>query len=185
MFLMTEINATNPGRPQPGEYNSYYDRYISLVTGGNILDILDEQRRKMVLLLSGRSEADGNFRYAPGKWSVTELLGHINDAERIFAYRALRFARADTRPIDGFDQEPYVLNSGHNQCTLESLIEDFIAVRRASVSLFRNLSAEAWSRRGIASEKEISVRALAYLIAGHELHHRRILEEQYFKATAA
>jgi hypothetical protein len=178
-------NVINPGRPQPTEYDPYYDRYISLVTGDNILDILDDQRRKMVLLLSGRSEADGDLRYAPGKWTVKQLLGHINDAERIFACRALCFARADARPLNGFDQEPYVNGGDFDRCTLESLIEDFIAVRRASVALFRNLSPEAWQRRGVASEKEVSVRALAYLIAGHDLHHRRILEERYFRATAA
>jgi hypothetical protein len=173
------------GRPQPGEYAPYYDRYISLVPGDNILDVLDEERRKFVLLLSGRSEADGNFRYAPDKWTVKELLGHINDGERIFAYRALRIARGDQTPIEGFEQDDYVRNARFDRCSLEDLVEDYIAVRRATLSLFRNLDPEAWTRRGIANNNEVSVRAIAYSIAGHNLHHRSILEERYFEATAA
>ena len=173
------------GRPQTGEYAPYYDRYISLVKGDNILDILDDERRKFVLLLSGRSEEEGNFRYAPDKWTVKELLGHINDGERIFSYRALRIARGDQTPIEGFEQDDYVRNADFNARTLEEMVEDYIAVRRATVSLFRNLSPEAWTRRGIANNNEVTVRAIAYTIAGHDLHHRSILEERYFEATAA
>jgi hypothetical protein len=173
------------GRPQPGEYAPYYDRYISLVKGDNILDILDDERRKFVLLLSGRSEEEGNFRYAADKWTVKELLGHINDAERIFSYRALRIARGDQTPIEGFEQDDYVRNADFNARTLEEMVEDYIAVRRATVSLFRNLSQEAWTRRGTANNNEVTVRAIAYTIAGHDLHHRSILEERYFEATAA
>jgi len=128
---------------------------------------------------------DGNFRYAPDKWTVKELLGHINDAERIFAYRALRIARGDQTPIEAFEQDDYVRIAGFNRCSLESLVEDYIAVRRATMALLRNLDAEAWTRRGIANKNEVTVRALAYIIAGHNLHHRRILEERYFEATAA
>jgi hypothetical protein len=179
------MTTASIGRPQPGEYAPYYDRYISLVSGDNILDVLDDERRKFILLLSGRSEADGNFRYAPDKWSVKELLGHINDCERIFAYRALRIARGDQTPIEGFEQDDYVRNADFNRRTLEEMVEDYIAVRRATVSLFRNLPPEAWSRRGVANNNEVSVRAIAYSIAGHDLHHRRILEERYFEATAA
>jgi hypothetical protein len=173
------------GRPQSNEYAPYYDRYISLVSGDNILDILDDERRKFVLLLSGRSEEDGNLRYAPDKWTVKELLGHINDTERIFSYRALRIARGDQTPIEGFEQDDYVRNAAFNSRSLEEMVEDYIAVRRATVSLFRDLSPEAWTRRGVANNNEVSVRAIAYTIAGHDLHHRRILEERYFEATAA
>jgi hypothetical protein len=175
----------NPGRPQAGEYNPYYDRYISLVKGENILSILDDERRKFVLLLSGRSENDGNFRYAPDKWSVKELIGHLNDAERIFAYRALRISRGDQTSTEGFEQDDYVRNGPFNHCSLEELVEDYIAVRRATVSLFRSLQPDDWSRRGIANKNEVTVRALAWIIAGHDLHHRQILEERYFEATAA
>jgi hypothetical protein len=179
------MSTATIGRPQAGEYAPYYDRYISLVQGDNILEILDDQRRQFVLLMSGRSEDDGNFRYAPGKWTVKELLGHINDTERIFTYRALRIARGDQTPIEGFEQDDYVRNADFNARSLEDMVEDYIAVRRATLSLLRNLSPEAWTRKGIANNNEVTVRAIAYTLAGHDLHHRRILEERYFEATAA
>ena len=167
-------------RPQPGEYAPYYDRYISLVKGEDILDTLDQQRRQTMLLLSGRNDEDGDFRYAPDKWSAKEVLGHVCDTERVFAYRALRISRADATPMEGFEQDDYVRNGPFAQRPLADLVEDFIAVRRATLSLLRNLDEPAWSRRGVANKNEVTVRALAYTIAGHELHHRRILEEKYF-----
>ena len=167
-------------RPEPGEYNPYYDRYISLIPATDILGTLDAQRRQTLLLLSGRNEADGNFRYAPGKWSAKELLGHVCDTERIFAYRALRISRADQTPMEGFEQDDYVKNGPFAQMPLEELVEDYIAVRRATLTLFRNLTEPAWTRRAVANKHEVSVRALAYIIAGHEVHHRSILEERYF-----
>lgn len=179
------MTTASIGRPQPGEYAPYFDRYISLVKGDDILEILDEQRRQFLLLMSGRSEQDGNFRYAPGKWTVKELIGHVNDAERIFAYRALRIGRGDQTPLEGFEQDPYVQNAEFNARTLEDLIEDYIAVRRATLSLLRSFPPEAWKRTGTADNKPVTARALAYMIAGHDLHHRSILEERYFEATAA
>jgi len=172
--------AVPVARPEPGEYNPYYDRYVSLVPQGDILNTLEAQRRQMLLLLSGRDDADGNFRYAPGKWSVSEVLGHVCDTERIFAYRALRISRGDQTPIEGFEQDDYVKNGPFGREPLSEIIEDYIAVRRATLTLLRNLDEAAWMRKGTASQKEITVRALGYLIAGHELHHRRILEEKYF-----
>jgi hypothetical protein len=170
-------------RPQAGEYAPYYDRYISLIQhtaqNNDILAALEDQRRQTLLLLSGRTEADGDLRYAPDKWSVKELLGHVNDTERIMSYRALRIARHDATPIEGFEQDDYVRNSPFSRRPLSDLIEDYIAVRRATLSLFRNLDESAWTRRGKAADNEVTVRALAYIIAGHELHHRRILEEKY------
>jgi hypothetical protein len=168
-------------RPDPGEYAPYHDRYISLVEGSDILGTLDAQRRKMMLLLSGRDEADGDFRYAPDKWNAKEVLGHVCDTERIFAYRALRIARADRTPLEGFEQDDYVKHGRCARTPLADLVEDYIAVRRATITLFRNLEEDAWPRRGMANKNEVSVRALGYLIAGHELHHRRILEEKYFR----
>jgi hypothetical protein len=170
-------------RPQPGEYAPYYDRYISLVPGGDILETLDQQRRQTMLLLCGRDDEDGDFRYAPDKWSANEVLGHVCDTERIFAYRALRISRADATPLAGFEQDDYVRNGPFAQRPLADLVEDFIAVRRATLSLLRNLDEAVWMRRGIANKNEVSVRALAYIIAGHELHHRRILEEKYFATS--
>jgi uncharacterized damage-inducible protein DinB len=170
-------------RPQAGEYAPYYDRYISLVQGEDILNTLDEQRRQTMTLLCGRDDEDGDFRYAPGKWSAKEVLGHVCDTERVFAYRALRIARADATTLEGFEQDDYVRNGPFAQRPLADLVEDFIAVRRATLSLLRNLDEAAWTRRGVANKNEVTVRALAYIIAGHELHHRGILEERYFAAS--
>jgi uncharacterized damage-inducible protein DinB len=167
-------------RPQPGEYAPYYDRYISLVASSDILGTLDTQRRQTMILLSGRDERDGDYRYAPDKWNAKEVLGHVCDTERIFAYRALRIARGDATPLAGFEQDDYVKNGPFANAPLAEIIEDYIAVRRATLTLLRNLDETAWMRRGVASNNEVSVRALAYMIAGHELHHRRILEEKYF-----
>ena len=182
----TSSTAAAYVRPQPGEYAPYYDRYISLVhhnqtPGNDILAAFDDQRRQMLLLLCGRAEADGDLRYAPDKWSLKEVLGHINDTERIMSYRALRISRGDATPIEGYEQDDYVRNSPFAGRPLADLIEDYIAVRRATVSLFRNLDEAAWSRRGVANKNEVTVQALAYIIAGHELHHRRVLEEKYLK----
>ena len=168
------------GRPEPSEYAPYYDRYISLIPETDILGTLDAQRRQTLILLSGRDEADGDFRYAPEKWSAKEVLGHVCDTERIFAYRMLRISRGDRTPIEGFEQDDYVRNGPFAKIAFAEVIEDYIAVRRATLTLLRNLNEQAWTRRGIANKNEISVRALAYTSAGHELHHRRILEEKYF-----
>jgi len=168
-------------RPQSGESAPYYERYISLVPGNDVLAAFDDQRRQTLLLLSGRTEADGDLRYAPDKWSLKEVLGHVNDTERVMGYRALRIARGDATPIEGFEQDDYVRSGPFARRPLSDLIEDYIAVRRATVSLFRNLDEPAWTRRGTAADNEVTVRALAYIIAGHELHHRRIIEEKYSK----
>jgi uncharacterized damage-inducible protein DinB len=176
------ITPVSISRPQTGEYAAYYDRYISLISGTDILGTLESQRRQMLLLLSGRHESDADIRYAPEKWSVREVLGHVCDTERIFAYRALRIARGDRTPIEGFEQDDYVRN-GPSREPLAEIIDDYIAVRRATLTLLRNLDEQAWTRRGVANNNEVTVRALAYTIAGHELHHRRILEQKYFSAT--
>ena len=170
-------------RPEPAEYAPYFERYIALVPGGDILATLDAQRRQTLLLLSGRDESDGDFRYAPGKWTAKQVLGHVCDTERVFAYRALRIARGDQTPMEGFEQDDYVRNGPFAVAALAEIVEDYIAVRRATLTLLRNLDEQAWMRRGVANKNEATVRALAYTIAGHELHHRRILEEKYFNAS--
>ena len=169
-------------RPEPTEYAEFYAGYVSEVPGSDVLGVLESQRVQMLQLFAGRSERDGSFRYAPGKWTVKEVLGHINDAERIFTYRALRIARGDQTPLAGFEQEDFVRNGGFGERTLGDLAEEFGSVRNASVALFRSLREDAWPRRGVASEKEVTVRALAFITAGHQIHHRSILEERYFPA---
>jgi hypothetical protein len=183
---MLELAVVTPSftvsPPLPGEYAPYYGRYIALVPGDDILATLDQQRRQTMLLLSCRDENEGDFRYAPDKWSAKEVMGHVCDTERVFAYRALRISRADATLMQGFEQDDYVRNGPFAQIAISEIVEDYIAVRRATLSLLRNLDEAAWMRRGVANKNEVTVRALAYIIAGHELHHRAILEEKYFGA---
>jgi hypothetical protein len=169
-------------RPQPTEYAAYYEKYVSLVPGTDILGVLEAQGMLMTQLLGARSEREGNFRYAPDKWTVKEVVGHITDTERIFAYRALRISRNDKTPIEGFEQDDYVKNGGFNDRTLVDLAGEFSQVRGATLALFLGLGGDAWQRRGVANKNEVTVRALAFIVAGHELHHRRILEEKYLPA---
>ena len=168
--------------PEASEYAPYYARYISLVPGRDVLAALQEQPHETLAILSALREQQGDYRYAPGKWSIKEMLGHVIDAERVFAYRALRFARNDQTPLASFEQDGYVRAGGFDACRLADLIEEFDCVRRSSVMLFGKLSVDAWMRGGVASDNPITVRALAYIIAGHELHHRRILQEKYLDA---
>jgi hypothetical protein len=169
-------------RPEANEFADFYANYISKVPGSDVLSVLESQRLQMLQLFAGRSERDGSFRYAPGKWTVKEVLGHITDTERIFTYRAMRFARADQTPLPGFEQDDYVRSGAFGDRTLGGLIEEFGAVRIASICLFRSFKEDVWPRRGTANEKEVTVRALAFITAGHQVHHRIILEERYFPA---
>ena len=179
-YAIMEAKKAIAQRPAPGDYADYYEKYISLVPGSDILSALEAQRLQTIQLFAARSERDGNFRYAPDKWSVKEVLGHVCDTERIFAYRALRIARGDQTPMEGFEQDDYVRNAPFAQNRLADLAEEFHFVRGATIDLFRGLAPDAWQRRGVANKNEVSARALAFIIAGHELHHRRILEERYF-----
>jgi uncharacterized damage-inducible protein DinB len=169
-------------RPEPTEYAESYADYVSKVPGPDALAVLESQRLQMVQLFAGRSERDGSFRYAPGKWTVKEVLGHITDTERIFTYRALRIARGDQTPLPGFEQDDFVKNGGFSERTLAGLADEFAMVRAASIGLFRSFPEEAWARRGVASQKQVTVRALGFITAGHQIHHRLILEERYFPA---
>jgi hypothetical protein len=171
----------NP-RPIPGDYAPYAEQYVLLVTSDDILATLTAQLKQTATLFSGRSERDGNFRYAPDKWSVKEVVGHVSDTERIFAYRAMRIARGDQTPLEGFEQDDYVRGARFGARKLADLVEEYADVRQASRALCHSLSEEAWLRRGVASGNPVTVLALAYLIAGHELHHRKILDERYFPA---
>ena len=178
--MQTRITIPRPGA---GEFNPAFAGYIARVQdlddAGRALEL---QREQVIVKLAGLKGERASFRYAPDKWSVTEIMGHLADSERIFAYRALRISRADKTPIEGFEQDDYVKNGGFNDRTLADLAEEFAQVRGATLALFLGLSGDAWQRRGIANKNEVTVRALAYIIAGHELHHRRILEEKYLPA---
>ena len=168
-----------PERPSPDEFAEYYGPYVAAVPDGPIIDYLEDQGRDMVGLLTGIPEERGGFRYEPGKWSVKELVGHVVDSERMFAMRALAFARKDPAALPPFDENDYAAESGAELRQLAELREEFDAVRRATVLLFRGLTDDAWSRRGIASDREFSVRGLAWIIGGHATHHAKIVRERY------
>jgi hypothetical protein len=177
------MSVLSPGalsvRPGADEFAPYYARYIDAVPDGDVLDTLERQLEEMVALLDGFGEARAGHRYAEGKWSVKEVCGHIVDAERIFAYRALCVARGETKSLPGFDENAYVAGAGFDARTLNSLLGELTAVRRATLTLFRHLDASALSRRGTANDTPITPRALAWILAGHERHHQRILRDRY------
>jgi hypothetical protein len=168
-------------RPDPSEYDPYYERYISLVQTDDMAATLQKQAQETRDLLSKAGAEQGDFRYAPEKWSVKEVLGHINDTERIMSYRALRIARGDQTPIEGYEQDDYVAEGKFGRRTLDDLLQEFMTIRNATIQLIRHLDPETAERRGTANQKPISARAVIYVIAGHELHHRRILREKYLK----
>jgi len=169
-------------RPAPTEYAPYHEKYVSLIPEGDIVNTLTQQAGTMLKLLRGIPEAQANSRYATEKWSIKEVVGHIIDCERIFAYRALRFARNDPSPQPGFDQDDYVRNAGFGDLQLADLASEFECVRHASVYLFKSLTEEAWLRTGNANGADLSVRAMAHIMAGHELHHVGILRTRYLVA---
>ncbi|MBE1443971.1 DinB family protein [Paenibacillus sp. OAS669] len=167
-------------RPASSEYAPYYGTYIQLVPAeGDLIQILEDQLQRTSAFLSGLTEEQGNYRYAEGKWSVKEVIGHITDNERIMSYRLLRIARGDTTPLPGYDQDTMMEGSPFQHCTLAYLLEDFKAVRQATLTLLRSLTEEAWRREGTASDCVISARALACVIIGHELHHLQVLRDRY------
>jgi DinB superfamily len=166
-------------RPEKTEYAAYYETYVSLVEETDIVTSMRNQADELREIFSQISDEQGLYRYATGKWSIKELLGHLIDGERVFAYRALRFARADKQPLAGFDQDPYIENANFDAVNLQDLLEEMLSLRNANTLFFNNLSEEAWSRTGVASENEISVRAIAFILVGHIRHHVKVLEEKY------
>jgi len=167
------------GRPAPGECAEYYTTYTKRVPDGDIIELLERQRGELGDFLEGIDEATGAFRYAPNKWSVKEVLGHCVDVERVFAFRALAFARKEPAEIPGMEQDDYVAAAGFDDRTIADLAEELDALRRANVVWFRTLPQEAWSRAGVASGNRMSVRAAAYILYGHVSHHRDVLERRY------
>jgi uncharacterized damage-inducible protein DinB len=172
---------TTLGRPDAREYAAYYGRYISLVPDGEILSILENQAASTKAMLGALTEAQGDHRYAPDKWTIKELVGHVADTERVFAYRAAHFSRADPAPLPSMEQEIWAAGAESARRTLKSLIEELAAVRGATIALVASLSPAQASRRGVASNNELSVRSLAFLCAGHQVHHLNILKERYLQ----
>jgi hypothetical protein len=169
-------------RPQTREYALDYGKYVDLVPSGDFLEILASQLHDTRALLSPLSDSEGDFRYAPGKWSIKETLGHVSDAERILSYRMLRIARGDRGPLAGFEQDDYVKTGNFGARKLSDLLEEFGSIRQATMALARSLDAAAWLRRGVASQNEVTAVALAFIIAGHERHHWMILRDRYIPA---
>lgn len=166
-------------RPEKEEYNEYYETYISLVPETEIVPVLENQIAEIEDLVGEIPEEKGTFAYAEGKWTIKDILGHLSDGEKLFAYRALRISRADKTPIEGFEQDGYVENGNFNRRTLADLLEEFVSLRKANLYFFRNLDDAAWVRLGTASGYPFSVRALAYISAGHVRHHLNILKTRY------
>lgn len=167
------------GRPQPNEAAPYYTRYTDLVTSDDIVAVLASQLEETVTFLRGISEENSRHRYAPDKWSMRELLSHVNDTERLFLFRALWFARGFQDPLPSFDQNICVEGAEADNVSWASHVDEFRAIRTATIAFFRHLPAEAWLRRGIASDNPFTVRALAYIAAGHVTHHTAILRGRY------
>ncbi|MCP3958849.1 MAG: DinB family protein [bacterium] len=168
-------------RPNPDEYNEYYSLYINQVPEGDILEMLATGVQASRRLLGGLPEAWEVYRYEPGKWSLREVVGHVIDVERVFGYRALSMARSDPAHLPGMDQDPWAASSNAGDRPLASQLEDLERARASSIAMFESFDGETWDRRGTASGFEFTVRAFPYILAGHEIHHLRVLEERYLK----
>jgi hypothetical protein len=169
------------GRPEPGEFADYAADDIAFVRGDDAIDVLRQQGQRVTSMLDAWSDAAvAGVHYAAGKWTVKEVVGHLIDDERIFAYRALCVARGDRTPLPGFDEKLYVEHAGFEARPLASLREEYAIVRGASLALFGTMTDDQWLRRGIVNGYEASARGLAFHIAGHELHHLRIIDAKYW-----
>ena len=173
------MSTMSSARPVVGDYAPYYDKYVATVPDGDIVGTLRAQRDETVRLVRGLDDARLRHRYAPGKWSVAEVLGHVIDTERVFTYRAVAFARGDRTPLPSMDQDVWSAGSNADQRPVASLLEEYQAVRAATIALFASLDDQAFARDGLASDNRVTVRGLAWITAGHERHHMKILRERY------
>lgn len=169
-------------RPASNEHAEHFAGYIGQVPDGDLVQTLERHGKEFVDFLRKIPESRGDFAYGEGKWTIKEVIGHLSDSERVFSYRAMRIGRGDTTALPGFDEKVWVPNSGARGRTLGDLIEEFQTVRAASLTLFKHLLPDAIARRGTASNREITVRAIAWIVAGHAIHHQRILRERYLAA---
>jgi uncharacterized damage-inducible protein DinB len=166
-------------RPQTTEAASYYFKYIDLVTSEDIVPAMEKQMGETLDFLQGITEEKSRYAYDSGKWTIREVLNHVNDGERVFAHRAFWFARGFQDALPSFDQDVAVQSAHANNSSWAELVEEFRNVRLATISFFKSLPDEAWSKTGVASDYQFTVRSLAYIIAGHVAHHRNVLTERY------
>ena len=166
-------------KPQETEYAAYYGKYVSLVPDADIVNTLTKQMNDTLAAWRAVPADKADHRYAPGKWSTKEMMAHVVDTERIMAYRALRIARGDKTPLPGFEQDGFISNTDWSGQTIADLADEFEAVRKSNLHLFRSFTDSAWKQAGTASDNPITARALAYIIAGHELYHQEILQNRY------
>jgi hypothetical protein len=167
-----------PSRPQSAEFAPFYANYVALVSEDDILSLLASQLEDALALLGGLPEATALTRHAPYTWSIKQVVGHLTDAEREFGHRAFRFSRNDPTPLPGFDDKVYVENAPFEACHFDDLLAEFEFVRRGNLALFRHLPSQSWQMTGTANGTPISVRALAFIIAGHARHHLNILRKR-------
>jgi hypothetical protein len=179
MVRTQTVESSMIEKPNPSEYAPFYAGYISRVPAGDVLDLLEQQIPEIGDLAAAASPAQEVFRYAPEKWSVREVFGHLVDGERVFGYRAFRIGRGDETPLSGFDENHYVARSGYDRREIASLADEFRLVRAANLAVFHNLSEDDWRRVGTASSHPVSVRALAFIMVGHVNHHLAILRDRY------
>ncbi len=175
----------NVHRPESGEYDPYYETYIGRIGDGPILSVLTAQSQGLRDQLAGLVEGGGDYRYAPGKWSIKEMLGHLNDSERVFGMRATCIARGETADLPGFEQDDYVEAGGFGSRTVESLVREFDLLRAANLEMLGGLEPAGWLLVGRANGSAVSVRAIAWTLAGHVDHHRAVLRERYGQAFSA
>jgi len=169
-------------RPEPAEYAPYFETYVSKVENGDVLAILRAQVEQTAVLLSEIGESGAGFRYQEGKWNVKELVGHLIDTERIMVYRAVSFARGERTTLPGFDEDEYVRQARFSARSLDSLVDELRAVRASTLPFFAGLDAEELMRAGTANNRPYTVRALAFIVGGHERHHVQVLRDRYLPA---
>jgi len=173
------MTATTMTRPAAGDYPPYMEAYISQVKGDHIFEELFQAYIDTMELVTSFDPETLHYRYAPGKWTILDIMQHILDAERIFCYRALRFARKDTTDLPGFEENNYAVTANATRRDINDLVREFSLVRSATIELFKSFDAEMMEQRGTANGKNITVKALLFVILGHELHHRKVIQERY------
>lgn len=166
-------------RPTAEEYNPYFEKYIQLVPDEHVIYFLNDQLKSALKFFEKINDEKSNYRYAEDKWSIKQILGHLIDTEQIFAYRALRFARDEKESLLGFDENAFVDNANFDELSFSDLVEQFIHLRKHTVLLFKNFDKDFFSRHGLADGKEFSVKSIPYIIAGHFIHHKNVIEERY------